>query len=161
MSRWRKRREPAVHDWLWRVNRIAAMIPSTTQSSSASGNTIDGLLPPSSSDTGTIRSAAAAMTSFPTSVDPVNESLRTSGWCASGAPHSSPNPVSTLRTPGGRCSLAISASRSTASGASSAAFITIVFPAHGRPCAILTAARSTGAFQGMMAPTTPSGSRRV
>ena len=36
MSAWRNRREPAVQDWLCRVKRMDAMMPSTTQSSSAS-----------------------------------------------------------------------------------------------------------------------------
>src|SRR5271163_4147505 len=49
-----------------------------------------------------MRSAAARMMIFPTSVEPVNDSLRTSGCWASGPPHSSPRPVSTLSTPGGR-----------------------------------------------------------
>src|SRR5881275_166989 len=44
MSRCRKRREPAVQDWLCRVKRIAAIIPSITQSSFASGKTIEGRL---------------------------------------------------------------------------------------------------------------------
>src|SRR5262249_34103644 len=65
MSRCRKRQEPAVQDWLCLVNRIAAIIPSTTQSSFASGKTIEGLLPPSSSDTGTMRSEAARIMSLP------------------------------------------------------------------------------------------------
>ena len=79
-----------MHDWLCRVKRIAATMPSTTQSSFASGNTIDGLLPPSSSETGTTRRAACSMMSFPTSVEPVNESLRTPGWALKAAPQSSP-----------------------------------------------------------------------
>ena len=54
----------------------------------------------------------------------------------------------------------MAASMSTPRGASSAAFSTIVFPVQ-RAGAILSAARSTGAFQGMIAPTTPIGSRRV
>ena len=48
---------------------------------------------------------------------------------------------------------------STPSGASSAALSTSVLPAHSAG-AILSAASSTGAFHGMMAPTTPIGSRR-
>src|SRR5262245_9910941 len=71
MSRCKKRREPAVQDWLCWVKRIAAIIPSITQSSFASGKTIEGLLPPSSSETGTMRSEAARMMSLPTSVEPV------------------------------------------------------------------------------------------
>jgi len=64
--------------------------PSATRSLSESGKTIAGDLPPSSSDTGTIRSPATRMTSFPTSVEPVKESFPTSGWRASAAPASSP-----------------------------------------------------------------------
>ena len=149
-----------MQDWLCRVKRMAAMMPSTTQSSLASGNTIEGLLPPSSSETGTMRSEAARMIDLPTSVEPVKESLATVGWLASGAPHSSPSPVSTLSTPGGRNSWQTSASSSTQSGASSAAFSTSVLPAMSAG-AILIADRIAGAFHGTMAPTTPSGSRRV
>src|SRR5262249_57470148 len=124
----RKGGEAAVQDWLCRVKRIAAMMPSTTQSSSASGKTIEGLLPPSSSETGTIRSEAARIMSLPTSVEPVNESLLTIGWLASEAPHSSPSPVSTFSPPGGRNYLHTSASSRTPSGASSAAFRTSALP---------------------------------
>src|SRR5262249_51835234 len=98
----RKRREPAGQDWLCLVNRIAAIIPSTTQSSFASGEKIEGLLPPSSSGTGTKRSGAARIMSLPPSVGPGEERLVTLGWLASGAPHSSPSPVNTLSTPGGK-----------------------------------------------------------
>ena len=69
-------------------------------------------------------------------------------------------PVSTFSTPGGRNSWQISAIISTPSGASSAAFSTSVLPAHSAG-AIFNAPSSTGAFHGMIAPTTPSGSRRV
>ena len=79
IERWRNSRDPAVHDWPWRVIRIPAITPSTVLSSSASGKTRAGLLPPSSSDTGTMRSAAACMMLLPTSVDPVKDSLRTMG----------------------------------------------------------------------------------
>ena len=48
---------------------------------------------------------------------------------------------------------------STPSGASSAAFSTSVLPVHSAG-AIFIAPRPTGAFHGMIAPTTPSGSRR-
>ena len=54
----------------------------------------------------------------------------------------------------------MAASHSTPSGASSAAFSTSVLPAHSAG-AILSAPSITGAFHGMMAPTTPIGSRRV
>jgi hypothetical protein len=51
---------------------------------------MDGLLPPSSSETGTIRRDAASMISLPTSVEPVKESFLTAGCAASDAPQSSP-----------------------------------------------------------------------
>jgi hypothetical protein len=54
----------------------------------------------------------------------------------------------------------MAAIHSTPSGASSAALSTSVLPAH-RAGAIFREPSSTGAFQGMMAPTTPMGSRRV
>ena len=37
-----------------------------------------------------------------TSVEPVNATLSTSGWAASGAPQVSPKPLMTLMTPGGK-----------------------------------------------------------
>ena len=50
--------------------------------------------------------------------------------------------------------------RSTASGASSADFTTTVLPATSAG-AIFSAISSMGTFHGMIAPTTPSGSRTV
>jgi hypothetical protein len=97
---------------------------------------------------------------LPTSVEPVKDSLRTSGCCASGPPHSSLSPVSTWSTPAGKNSWQIAAIIKTPSDASSAAFSTSVLPAQSAG-AIFNAASSTGAFHGMIAPTTPSGSRRV
>src|SRR3712207_9551472 len=81
---------------------MEAMMPSTTQSSSASGNTMDGLLPPSSSDTGASRSDAARMIDLPTPAGPVKPRLPSGGGSARGAPHSGPEQVSTLTALGGR-----------------------------------------------------------
>ena len=68
--------------------------------------------------------------------------------------------MTTCSTPSGRCFQQISAILSTPSGASSAAFKTSVLPVHS---AIVTfsAASITGAFQGTIPATTPSGSRTV
>ena len=66
----------------------------------------------------------------------------------------------TFSTPGGTKSLQMSDIIRTASGASSAAFITSTLPAQ-RAGAIFSAPSITGAFHGMMAPTMPIGSRRV
>ena len=81
--------------------------------------------------------------------------------CAtSGAPHCGPSPDKMLSTPGGRTWFMIWQARSTVSGASSADFTTTEFPAT-IAGAIFSAISSSGTFQGMMAPTTPIGSRWV
>ena len=65
-----------------------------------------------------------------------------------------------LNTPGGSTRFISSQMRSTASGASSADFTTTELPATSAG-ATFSAISSMGTFQGMMAPTTPSGSRTV
>jgi hypothetical protein len=79
MVRCTNSRDPAVQDWPWRKNRMPAITPSATQPSSASGKMICGFFPPSSSDTGTMRSAEAVRTRDPTAVEPVNEILSMAG----------------------------------------------------------------------------------
>src|SRR5689334_16641501 len=61
-----------------------------------------GDLPPSSSETFFRLPAAACTISLPTSVEPVNATLSTSGCAAIAAPAVSPNPVRMLTTPGGK-----------------------------------------------------------
>ena len=69
--------------------------------------------------------------------------------------------MTTLSTPGGSPASAISAaSRSTANVAYSDGLATIVQPA-ARAGAAFWANSSSGAFHGMIAPTTPTGSRSV
>ena len=75
--------------------------PEMARSMSASGKTIAGDLPPSSSDTRLRLPAAALTMSLPTSVEPVKATLSTSGWSASAAPAVSPKPVMMLTTPSG------------------------------------------------------------
>ena len=79
---------------------------------------------------------------------------------SSGSPHSGPNPDSMLKQPGGSTRFINSQIRNTASGASSADFTTTVLPATSAG-ATFSAISSIGTFQGMIAPTTPSGSRTV
>lgn len=74
-------------------------------------------------------------------------------------PTTPPRPVTTLTTPGGRCSSRSCASRRTESGASSAGLTTRVLPA-ARAAGIFIPAIIRGEFQGRIAPTTPRGSRR-
>ena len=69
-----------------------------------------------------------------------------------------PVPVTTLTTPGGSpASRQSSARRMVVSGVSSAGFRTIVFP-QARAGASFQIAMFSGKFQGVMAPTTPTGS---
>src|SRR5207237_2250954 len=75
--------------------------PSTAASRSASSKTMNGALPPSSSDSFFTVLAHCAIRSLPVSVDPVNDSLRTTGWLVSSAPISVAEPVTTLRPPFG------------------------------------------------------------
>ena len=69
--------------------------PATASSRSASSKTMNGALPPSSSDTFLTCCAHCSMSSFPTAVEPVNPSFRTTGFEVSsppisGAPAASP-----------------------------------------------------------------------
>ena len=55
---------------------LAAMAPSTAASRSASSNTMNGALPPSSMEVRSTFSAASAIRRLPTGVEPVKETLR-------------------------------------------------------------------------------------
>ncbi len=57
--------------------------------------------PPSSSTTGRVEAAAAAMTAWPVPTPPVNETMSTSGWPTSAAPRAASGPFTTFRTPAG------------------------------------------------------------
>ena len=71
------------HTQVWPVLRyFDAMAPTTAASRSASSKTIKGALPPSSMEVFFTVSAHAAISVLPTSVEPVNESLRTVGSVA-------------------------------------------------------------------------------
>ena len=94
------RREPAQHTSPW-LNQMASTRPSTALSRSASSNTKNGDLPPSSRVSFLPVPAVARRIRRPTSVEPVNATLATSGWSTSRAPVS-PAPVTMLTTPGGR-----------------------------------------------------------
>ncbi len=143
------------------LKKIALDVPAIATSMSASGNTIAGDLPPSSSDTFLRLPAAAWTISLPTSVEPVNATLSTSGCAASAAPAVSPKPVTMLTTPAGKPGLLDQLPRRTAaSGVCSAGFSTIVQPAASAG-AIFHAAIISGKFHGMIWPTTPTGSRSV
>jgi len=121
--------------------------------------TMTGDLPPSSTVTFFRLPAAALTISRPTSVEPVKVILSTPGCAASAAPAVGPRPVTMLKTPLGKpASSTSSPSRSAVSGVSSAGLSTTVQPAASAG-ALFQVASSSGKFQAMMAPTTPTGSR--
>src|SRR5882757_9884844 len=93
--------------------------------------------------------------------EPVNATLSTPGCEARAAPAVSPKPGTTFTTPGGTpASRHSSARRSGVNGASSAGFSTTVHPvASAGPIFQIDAVN--GPFQGMIAPTTPTGSFSV
>ena len=110
-----------------------AIAPSTAASRSASSNTMNGALPPSSSDTFFTVPAHCAISDLPTSVEPVNDSFRTVGFDVSSAPMSAADPVTTLNTPlGTPARSASSASASAENGVCDAGFSTTVQPARDR-----------------------------
>ena len=94
-------------------------------------------------------------------MDPVKQTLRTSGWVTNRSPTTDPLPGTTLRTPSGRpASTASSPMRIAVRGVSSAGLRTTVLPAASAG-ANPHAAMGIGKFQGTMMPTTPSGSWNV
>ena len=116
-----------------------------------------GDLPPSSSVTGIRFSAAYCMISRPVVVSPVKAILAIRGLEASGLPASTPKPCTTLTTPLGRMSAISSMNAMIDTGVCSAGLSTTQFPAASAGASFQTAI-SSGKFQGMIWPTTPSGS---
>ncbi|MNL52832.1 hypothetical protein D3C87_1760360 [compost metagenome] len=99
-------------------------------SRSASGKTICGFLPPSSSETFFRVCAALTMVSLPTPVEPVNETISTDGCEVMIEPTSAPVPVTMLTTPlGTPASCRISPRTRVEPELSSEGFTTVVQPA--------------------------------
>jgi hypothetical protein len=106
-------------------------------------------------------SAAACATARPVAVEPVKATLSTPGCAASAAPVSRDRPVTTLTTPGGNpASPSSSTNASVDAGECSDGFTTTVQPA-ARAGASFHVNSSSGEFHGVIAATTPTGSRRV
>ena len=109
-------------------------------------------LPPSSSVTRLIVSAAPAAILRPTSVEPVKAIFATSGCSTSRWPQTEPGPATTFTTPSGMpASSAIRSNSSAVSGVSSAGFSTTVFPAASAGPSFQPAIVS-GKFQGVIRP---------
>ena len=101
------------------------------------------------------------MIRWPTAVEPVKQTLRTSGCVTKRSPTTVPLPGTTVKTPSGiPASRASSPRRTAVSGVSSAGLSTTVLPAASAG-AKPQPAIGMGKFHGTMMPTTPSGSRNV
>src|ERR1700760_4213139 len=135
-----------------------AIAPLTAASKSASSNTINGALPPNSSASFLIVSVFCLIKGPPTALEPVNVSLRTSGFAVISPPISLVLPVRTLKTPEGTpARSAKTASANAEKGVDSAGFAIIVQPAAsaGPSFRVIIAA---GKFHGVIAAHTPIGS---
>ncbi len=125
----------------------------------ASGKTICGFLPPSSSETFFRVCAAFAMVSWPIPVEPVKETMSTCGCVVSGAPASGPVPTMMFTTPWGTPAASrISPRTSVEAEVSSEGFTTVVQPAARAKGSFWLTIRK-GKFHGVMIDTTPIGSR--
>ena len=140
------------------LRNFAASAPSTALSRSASSNTTNGALPPSSIETRSTPSAAWAMSLRPTSVEPVNESLRSRGSAMIGADSALDFDVcTTLTTPSGRPACSSSDTKKiVVSGVSAGGLMTTVQPAASAG-AILRVAIAKGKFHGVTKNDGPTG----
>ena len=129
---------------------------------SASSKTMKGALPPSSSDSFLTVSADCLSRMRPTSVEPVNDSLRTIGFVHISRPMAAASrPVTTLNTPAGSPARSPSSAMASAdSGVASAGLSTMVQPA-ARAGPTLRVIMALGKFHGVIAAQTPIGWRRV
>src|SRR3954465_9251610 len=135
-----------------------AIAPLTAISISASSNTINGALPPSSSETFFTVPAHCSISNLPISVEPVKVSLRPVGFEVSPPPPSLAPPVTQENTPFGTPARSASShSASAENGVAVAGFRTIVQPAAsaGPALRVIIAA---GKFHGVIAAQTPIGS---
>ena len=148
----------ALHDWpeLLHID-VRSRVMALGRSASSRMMLAD--LPPSSWATRFTVGAAARATSTPARVEPVNDTMSTSGWADSGAPTLTPSPWTRLNTPAGTpASSRISAKTMAFKGATSDGFRTIVQPA-ARAGATLQAIWLSGQFHGVISAHTPIGSR--
>src|SRR3954447_18029680 len=152
-------RKRFVHTQVWPALRyLAAIAPSTARSRSASSNTMKGALPPSSIETFFMVEADCCMRSLPTSVEPVKVIFLTVGLEVSSAPISRAEPVTMLTAPSGTPACSHSTPQARAEkGVCEAGLSTIVQPA-ASAAPSLRAIMEDGKFQGVIAPTTPTGS---
>src|SRR6202043_1294831 len=143
---------------VWPMLRYFETIaPSTAASISASSNTTNGALPPSSSPSFFTPTDACWYRILPTSVDPVKPTKATAGFSHNTLPIPDELPVRILNTPLGTPAVSASAtSASAVSGVSLAGFKTTVQPAAsaGETLRVII---EHGKFHGVIAPQTPIG----
>mmetsp|Transcript_36026 Transcript_36026/g.115726 ORF Transcript_36026/g.115726 Transcript_36026/m.115726 type:complete len:221 (-) Transcript_36026:779-1441(-) len=99
------------------LRNLAATAPSTALSRSQSSNTMKGALPPSSSESRFTVPEHCRISSFPTAVEPVKDSFRTSDEAHIASPTAGALPteaVTTDRTPGGTPARCASSQRASA-----------------------------------------------
>ena len=131
---------------------------ATASSSGASSRMMLADLPPSSSDTTLIVSAACRATELPARVDPVSDTMSTSGCEDSSGPMRAPSPWIRLNTPAGTpASCRISARICAENGAYSLGLSTIVQPASSAG-ATLHSTWFIGQFHGVINAQTPTAS---
>src|ERR1700730_11182366 len=135
-----------------------AIAPLTAASISASSKTMNGALPPNSSESFLTVPAHCCISKLPTSVEPVKVSLRTIGFEVSSPPTSFDGPVTQENTPFGTPARSASSHKAKAeNGVAVAGFNTIVQRAAkaGPALRVIIAA---GKFHGVIAAQTPIGS---
>lgn len=147
---------------VWPELCITASVPArTTFGTSTSPNTMLADLPPSSRDTRLIDGAAATPTAPPTAVDPVSDTMSTSGWTANALPRADPAPLSMLKTPAGTPAASTASAKTRAdSDARRLGLSTMVQPAASAG-ATLQVTWFIGQFHGASSAHTPTGSRRM
>ncbi|MOA14769.1 hypothetical protein D3C78_1348910 [compost metagenome] len=140
---------------------LEMIAPSTAASRSASSKTMKGALPPSSSDNFFRVGAHCSISLIPTPVEPVNDSLRTTGFSHSSAPTSrllATSAGSTLSSPAGMPARSASSARARAEkGVCGAGLSTMAHPAASAGPA-LRVIIALGKFHGVIAAVTPTGS---
>ena len=144
------------------LRSFATNAPATASSRSASGRTTKGALPPSSMAALTTVREACSRRTRPTSVDPVNDTLRTKGWSSRAELRSLDRVDGTmLTTPSGTpASARIATIASAVSGVSDAGLRMTEHPAASAG-PILRVAMAAGKFHGVMRSETPIGWRRT
>src|SRR5690606_41655676 len=97
----------------------------------------------------------------PVASEPVKVILATSGWSTSAEPAVAPSPVTTLNTPGGNPASRVSSANSRVEAEAYSDGLTTTEQPAAIAGAHFHATKSSGEFQAVRAPTTPTGSQVV